>query len=797
MPVQPTYPGVYVEELPSGVRTITGVATSIAAFFGQAKEGPVNKAVRVLSFADFQRTFGPPHPSGELSTAVRLFFQNGGIDCYVVRLVKEGTGSKASVVVKTEPSVAGDPFNLVDILRFSAKEIGVWGNQLALEVDYNTARPEDSFHLKIYRLADDGSVQATEQFLNLSMDPDSPAFPPARVTQESKLVDCEHVFADDTAYKTLAASVTGYSESRRVLPSDTGLTNSAANRVHELAGIIAVGSETTRFRISVDGSAFFEVDLEDAFSSGASEVAALGAIKTRIDQALPSALQDTVTVTMGNGPGTRKVLRFTSNTTEQESIVVQPAPSKDVTATLMLGTDNGGVERSKYAVLRPGPTGISFNMSNLNPLANHPQNYFTAINLDGNTIDLQNNLQTTGAADLWWEGRVDATTKNSDGVREKLAIMAKAINDEGIGWTATVAGSRLLVKKKSGPTHASAAFATSVGNNIGPYFNTNTRYYSLGSGTGTFYGTVVAGVEGDPPDPKSYKGSEEDHTGFYALDEADLFNLMIIPKDTSLTEDNYRSLWGPASVYCASRRAFLIIDPPDSWADSYQKLLDPSKGIRQLRIGVQKDHSAVFYPKIVVRNNGLLKPVGPGGAIAGLMARIDANRGVWKAPAGIEADLRTISGLDLKLTDMENGVLNKKGVNCLRVFPSGVVNWGARTLDGDDDFGSEWKYIPVRRLALNIEESLFRGTKWVVFEPNDEPLWAKIRLNVGAYMMSLFRQGAFQGTDPKDAFYVKCDKETTTQDDINKGIVNIEVGFAPLKPAEFVVIKIQQMAGEL
>ena len=110
---------------------------------------------------------------------------------------------------------------------------------------------------------------------------------------------------------------------------------------------------------------------------------------------------------------------------------------------------------------------------------------------------------------------------------------------------------------------------------------------------------------------------------------------------------------------------------------------------------------------------------------------------------------------------------------------------------------SEWKYVPVRRTALFLEESLFRGTKWVVFEPNDEPLWAKIRLNLNAFMMSLFRQGAFQGTDPKDAFYVKCDKETTTPDDINKGIVNIEVGFASLKPAEFVVIKIQQIAGEV
>jgi phage tail sheath protein FI len=171
---------------------------------------------------------------------------------------------------------------------------------------------------------------------------------------------------------------------------------------------------------------------------------------------------------------------------------------------------------------------------------------------------------------------------------------------------------------------------------------------------------------------------------------------------------------------------------------------------------------------------------------------------VWKAPAGIDATLRGVVELEVKLTDRENGLLNPTGVNCLRAFPEiGRVVWGARTLRGADSLASEWKYVPVRRLALFIEESLFRGTKWVVFEPNDEPLWAQIRLNVGAFMQNLFRQGAFQGTSPRDAYFVKCDRETTTQNDINLGVVNIVVGFAPLKPAEFVVIKLQQMAGQI
>jgi hypothetical protein len=188
----------------------------------------------------------------------------------------------------------------------------------------------------------------------------------------------------------------------------------------------------------------------------------------------------------------------------------------------------------------------------------------------------------------------------------------------------------------------------------------------------------------------------------------------------------------------------------------------------------------------------------PCGFIAGLYARTDTDRGVWKAPAGTDASLTGVIGVRTQLTNDENGILNPKAVNCIRKFPVyGTVSWGARTLRGNDEIGSEWKYIPVRRTALFIEESLFRGTQWVVFEPNDEPLWAQVRLNVGSFMNTLFRQGAFQGSSPRDAYFVKCDKDTTTQSDIDRGIVNIVVGFAPLKPAEFVVIKIQQIAGQI
>ena len=211
-------------------------------------------------------------------------------------------------------------------------------------------------------------------------------------------------------------------------------------------------------------------------------------------------------------------------------------------------------------------------------------------------------------------------------------------------------------------------------------------------------------------------------------------------------------------------------------------------------------NAAVFFPRLRQPNplqDNQVETFAAAGAVAGVMARTDAQRGVWKAPAGLEATLNGVPDLALPLTDGDIGRLNPLGVNCLRAVPAvGRVVWGARTLQGADRLASEWKYLPVRRTALFLEESLFRGTQWVVFEPNDEPLWAQIRLNVGTFLNTLFRQGAFQGATPREAYFVKCDKETTTQADIDRGVVNIHVGFAPLKPAEFVVIRLQQLAGQ-
>jgi phage tail sheath protein FI len=290
-----------------------------------------------------------------------------------------------------------------------------------------------------------------------------------------------------------------------------------------------------------------------------------------------------------------------------------------------------------------------------------------------------------------------------------------------------------------------------------------------------------------------------DKRGLYALEKADLFNLLCIPPFTS-TLDVTTGLVGEAAVYCEKRRAMMIVDPPSSWTTK-KKAVDEFSDATTDFVGTRSNNSAIFFPRLRQPNplrENQIEDFAPSGAVAGVMARTDAQRGVWKAPAGQEASLVGVPQLSVSLTDDENGELNPLGVNCLRAFPIiGRVVWGARTLEGADQLASEWKYIPIRRTALYIEESLYRGTKWVVFEPNDEPLWAQIRLNVGSFMHDLFRQGAFQGKTPREAYLVKCDKETTTQSDIDHGIVNIVVGFAPLKPAEFVILKIQQLAGQI
>jgi uncharacterized protein len=318
------------------------------------------------------------------------------------------------------------------------------------------------------------------------------------------------------------------------------------------------------------------------------------------------------------------------------------------------------------------------------------------------------------------------------------------------------------------------------------------------------FASLTQGADGNPPDANALIGDPSLLTGIYALDRIApfIFNILCIPAMAGLDDasslpnsPSLKQVVDKALAYCGPKRAFLIVDVPAGV---------PLQGNSSILTWVNTNitpspNSAVYYPRLNIADplrTGQTLEVPASGTLAGVYARTDATRGVWKTPAGIEARLVGATPV-LKMTDEENGGLNPFGVNAMRFFPIyGNVSWGGRTTVGADQQASEWKYVAVRRTALYIEESLYQGLKWVVFEPNDEPLWSQVRLNVGAFMQNLFRQGAFQGKTPREAYFVKCDSETTTQYDIDRGVVNIIVGFAPLKPAEFVVIKLQQMTAQ-
>jgi phage tail sheath protein FI len=525
MPVTLSYPGVYIEEVSSGVRTITGVATSITAFIGRTLRGPANDPVRVQSFAEFERRFGGLWRDSTLSYALQQFFQNGGTDALIVRVHNGAAAATLTLAVG---------FNLI------ADNPGKWGEKLRVRIDYNTRPPlptdpaNSLFNLSVR----DTATGTTERFLNLSTDPNNARFVTRVLEQESNLV-------------------------RIVTP-----------------------------------------------------------------------------------PGTVPALRPTAH-----------------------GNPPAGADPL---------------------LDNASSSAFTATGNEGT-----------------------------------------AITDNQISLA-------------------------------------------------------------------SLEGSKQ---GIWALQKADLFNLLCVPPLTREPGGDVNSQTrSAAAAYCLARRAMYIVDPLMAWDEPSD--LTGASGLDSVGWGLARSANAALYFPYLRQPDPLqenrLADFAPCGAVAGIMARTDGQRGVWKAPAGNDATLNGVVELTVKLTDGENGQLNPLAVNCLRSFPViGRLVWGARTLRGADQLASEWKYLPVRRTALFLEESLFRGSQWVVFEPNDEPLWAQIRLNLGAFMQNLFRQGAFQGRSPREAYFVKCDRETTTQNDIDLGIVNIVVGFAPLKPAEFVVIKLQQIAGQV
>lgn len=352
-----------------------------------------------------------------------------------------------------------------------------------------------------------------------------------------------------------------------------------------------------------------------------------------------------------------------------------------------------------------------------------------------------------------------------------------AVTDVGPG----VAAAQLLLNANPVPVPPNPAIA-----NVEQYFP-EPAAVPLG-----FLDTATPGTDSGAMNTAALVGSRALRTGIYALDHVDAFNMLAIPEATELAAPGPTAVLAPALAYVVERRAMLFIDPPPG-TDTLEEAELWLDGIAAA--GLRSPNSVAYYPRLRVAdqtNDGRLRDVAPSGTMAGVWARTDGEIGVWKAPAGTTASLRGVPELTHVLSDPQHGVLNPAGLNALRRFDiPGNIAWGARTLMGADLLASDWKYVPVRRTALFIESSLFNGLQWAVFQPNADPLWLEIRGAVTAFMQGLFRQGAFKGTSPREAYLVRCGPDTTTQADINAGIVNVFVGFAPLQPAEFVVVSLQ------
>lgn len=300
------------------------------------------------------------------------------------------------------------------------------------------------------------------------------------------------------------------------------------------------------------------------------------------------------------------------------------------------------------------------------------------------------------------------------------------------------------------------------------------------------------GLDGAELRTEDYLGSEEAGTGLFALKQVDMFNLLCIPP-ARRGGDTDPAVYRAALKLCVERRAILLLDAPSIWANT---LPNDSKVDDWLgTLGPETRNAAVYFPRLIMKEevqNGQESAFVPCGAVAGIIAATDERRGVWKAPAGVEAVLKGIKGLQVNLSDAQMVSLNACGVNNIRAAANqGIMLWGARTLRGSDRFADEYKYLSVRRTALFIEESVLRGTAWTCFEQNDEALWKKLSSQVEDFLMKLFRAGAFQGNRPSEAYFVKCGKDTTTQQEIDNGSLNLLIGFAPLKPAEFLLLKLQ------
>lgn len=758
-----SYPGVYVNEVPSGDRSVPGVSTSITAFVGFTARGKLNEATRVLSFGDFEKLFGGLHAESDLSYAIRQYFLNGGTEAVVVRTA---SGAQAASVVLKNAVTSGAP-----VLEIRAQSEGAWGNALRVTVDYATPNPDSFFNLTVAEYPDGATAPVNQElFRSLSMNPGSANFAPAVINASSKLIR-----ATNKADLAALAAVAGFSASAELPVADAATDT------------ITLTDGARFLKVAINGEGPYEVALLPAPGAGGAPKK-LAEIADLIEAALKGAsgkpaFKD-VSVTV---EGKRLVIH-SGAPGATSAVVVTPAATSDASKLLKLGLANGGSEVEAAAQIVPAATGtVSQDLA------------FGALAL---SEEEQTTITLTYGETTVFTGTVALGSRPANLTQLAAALQAQirstyATNPRLKNLTVRAVGNRLVAVASAEAGAIRLGLQDAAGQTLGAKLqmaDSNVQWYALGSPVSVgAQGAGPAGADGEPAATAAgILGSAAQKTGLYALENTDLFNLLCIPEMANFPATEHAQIMADAMAYCDRRRAFLLVDAPAT-------ITTPGQMEAFMRDVPRHKNAAVYWPQIQVADplNGFrLRAVAPSGTVAGVYARTDSTRGIWKVPAGVDAAMTGVQALSYNLTDAENGILNELGCNCLRNFPVyGKVIWGARTLTGADEMVSEWKYVAVRRTSLYIEESLFRGTKWAVFEPNDEPLWSQVRLSINAFMNRLYRQGAFPGS-PKDAYFVQCDAGTTTRDDVNQGVVNIMVGFAPLKPAEFVVLNLQQIAGQ-
>lgn len=706
MPLQLSYPGVYIEELSGGRPSITGAPTSITAFVGVASTGPLNEPVQINSYSEYDRIFGGLSLSSPMSYAVQQYFQNGGGVAVIVRVVANDS-KNATIWLGTNPD-----------------------SNLIL---YSNEPEAATFRLRITKSASD--YQLT---LSTGSGP-----PLANVTLDS-------LDLDNIKTKLSGTPLSVYTPKSPPTLQALQLVQSASftpvQFCYASANGLALASieHTTQFKnyhlvVGPPADPTSESFGFEVVNPGNTQVICAGEASTNPDDTnyIGKVLADPERY-KGGVP----LFQLYNDTVPDKS-------PKTKENSLFQVVDEG-----KYAIVIPDPTG-GFKLEAAVPGAL------------GNSLTASTDLNTNPPHSLLFNLTLSQTLPSGETLRETyLNLSTQNSNEQFVG---------LVLQKESKLARLANPDSTLPATPAPSPGPTGTNQ----DGTdGTDYTGVLTRAPG----------------GIYALKHVPVFNLLCLPP-LQFGKEIETGTYTTALAFARDRRALLIVDPPGAWKNSQ----DAVQGINDITY-LRSPNAAVFFPRIVADDplrKGQPTEFVPCGAVAGVMARMDGTRGIWAAAAGVTATLQGVNRLSTPVTDADQGILNQSGINCLRSFPViGNIIYGARTLEGADVLQSQWKYIPVRRMALFIEDSLYTGLQFAVFEPNAEPLWSQIRLSVGAFMQELFQQDAFAGRTPKEAYLVKCDQENNPQSSIDEGIVNVKVGFAPLKPAEFVIVQLQLLTGQ-